>query len=155
MTKEIAEEMQLKTKALTPELPSVQALQSLDLCMAPGGFTWGTLEYNRDAVSCGITLPPEIGGYNVWVKLPADQVKIMDVTMLASEFGVETIPTGHPDYSLFLSERPFVDQRFQLIICGGAVLRSQKRSEHRREFERTRLTTSQLILAMQRIVQED
>jgi hypothetical protein len=72
--------------------------------------------------------------------------------MLASEFGTGTIPKSHPDYSLFLAERPFVDQRFQLIFCGGAVLRSHERSEHRQDFERTRLTTSQLILAMQRII---
>ena len=76
----------------------------------------------------------------------------MDVTMLASEFGVETIPTNHPDHSLFLAERPFLDEHFQLIFCGGAVLRNHERSEHRLDFKRTRLTTSQLILAMQRIV---
>ncbi|KAH8714796.1 hypothetical protein GQ44DRAFT_405129 [Phaeosphaeriaceae sp. PMI808] len=151
MTKQIAKEMQAKTSAMTPGDLGVQPFQSLDLCMAPGGFTWGTLEHNPDAIAYGITLPPEIGGYNNWFTLPAEYVKFMDITMLASEFGVETIPTSHPDHSLFLAERPFVDQRFQLIFCGGAVLRSHARSGHRQEFERTRLTTSQLILAMQRI----
>jgi hypothetical protein len=152
MTKQIAEEMQAKTSALTPGDLGVQPFQSLDLCMAPGGFTWGTLEYNPDAIAYGITLPPEIGGYKNWFTLPAEYVKFMDITMLASEFGVGTIPTSHPDHSLFHAERPFVDQRFQLVFCGGAVLRSHERSEHRREFERTRLTTSQLILSMQRII---
>lgn len=152
MTKQIVEEMQAKTGALTPGDLGVQPFQFLDLCMAPGGFTWGTLEYNTDAIAYGITLPPEIGGYKNWFSLPAEYVKFMDITMLASEFGIGTIPTSHPDHSFFLSERPFVDQRFQLIFCGGAVLRSHERSEHRREFERTRLTTSQLILAMQRII---
>lgn len=138
MTKQIAEEMQAKTSALTPGDLGVQPFQSLDLCMAPGGFTWGTLEYNPDAIAYGITLPPEIGGYKNWFTLPAEYVKFMDITMLASEFGVGTIPTSHPDHSLFHAERPFVDQRFQLVFCGGAVLRSHERSEHRREFERTR-----------------
>jgi len=120
--------------------------------MAPGGFTWGTMKYNPNAIAFGITLPPEIGGYKNWFTLPAGHIKFMDITMLASEFGFETIPANHPDYSLFLTERPFVDQRFQLIFCGGAVLRGHEKSDHRREFERTRLTTSQLILAMQRIL---
>ncbi|KAL5411299.1 hypothetical protein PMIN04_010310 [Paraphaeosphaeria minitans] len=72
--------------------------------------------------------------------------------MLAREFGIETVPRCHPDHSLFLAERPFVDQRFQLIFCGGAVLRGVERADYRQNSERTRLTTSQLILAMQRIV---
>lgn len=59
------------------------------------------------------------------------------------------IPDTHPDHSLFSAERPFLDQRFQLIFCGGAVLRSHDRKDYRLEFGRTRLTTSQLILAMQ------
>jgi hypothetical protein len=152
MTKQIAEEMQATTSALTPGDLGVQPFQALDLCMAPGGFTWGTLKYNPNAVAYGITLPTEIGGYKNWFTLPAENIKYIDVTMLASEFGLETVPTSHPDHSLFLAERPFVDQRFQLIFCGGAVLRGHERSEHMRKFERTRLTTSQLILAMQRII---
>ncbi|CZT13822.1 uncharacterized protein RAG0_17314 [Rhynchosporium agropyri] len=152
MTKQIAEEMQTKTSALTPGDLGIQPFQVLDLCMAPGGFTWGTLEYNPDAIAYGITLPLAIGGYKNWFTLSAEYVKFIDITMLASEFGIGNVPTSHPDHSLFLTERPFVDQRFQLIFCGGAVLRGHERSEHRREFERTRLTTSQLILAMQRII---
>lgn len=72
--------------------------------------------------------------------------------MLASEFGVETIPTNHPDHSLFLAERPFLNKQFRLIFCGDAVLRNHEGSEHRRGSKRTRLKTSQLILAIQRIV---
>jgi hypothetical protein len=152
MTKQIAEEMQSKTSALTPGNLGIPTFQVLDLCMAPGGFTWGTLQYNPSAIAYGITLPPEIGGYKNWVPLPAEHIKYMDITLLAREFGIETIPEDHPHHSLFLAERPFLDQRFQLIFCGGAVLRGHKRAEYRQRFERRRLTTSQLILAMQRIV---
>ncbi|PVI00746.1 hypothetical protein DM02DRAFT_642232 [Periconia macrospinosa] len=152
MTKEIAEEMQSKTKALTPEGFCAEPLQSLDLCMAPGGFTWGTLNHNWRATAYGLTLPTSAGGYEVRVPLPTANVKFMDVTMLASEFGVESIPESHPDHSLFLTERPFLGKNFQLVFCGGAVIRNAERSEHRRDFERTRLTASQLILAMQQIV---
>lgn len=152
MTKTIAEEMQSKTQALTLEGPDMQPLRSLDICMAPGGFTWGTLKYNQGAIACGITLPTEAGGYKSWVTLPSERVKFMDVTMLASEFGVDSIPTSHPDHSLFVTERPFLDEQFNIIFCGGAVLRNHDISEDRKRFERTRLTTSQLILAMQRIL---
>ena len=120
--------------------------------MAPGGFTWGTLQYNRDAIAYGIALPSKIGGYKNWFALPPKRIKFADITMLANEFGIKTIPMSHPDHALFLTEHPFADQRFQLIFCGGAVLRSHERSDHRRGFERTRLTNSQLILAMQRII---
>lgn len=150
--KPIDSPMEAKTSALTPGDLGVQPFQVLDLCMAPGGFTWGTLQYNRAAIAYGITLPSKIGGYKNWFTLPPERIKFVDITMLANEFGVETIPMSHPDHSLFLTERPFADHRFQLIFCGGAVLRSHERSEHRREFERTRLTMSQLILAMQRII---
>jgi hypothetical protein len=152
MTKQIAAEMQTKTSAMTPGDLGVQPFQALDLCMAPGGFTWGTMEYNRDVIAYGITLSPDTGGYKNWFTLPSDRVKFIDITMLATEFGIGTIPTSHPDHSLFLAERPFVDQHFQLIFCGGAVLRGHERSKHRQEFERSRLTTSQLILAMRRII---
>ncbi|KAH6691816.1 hypothetical protein BKA61DRAFT_647904 [Leptodontidium sp. MPI-SDFR-AT-0119] len=127
MTKQIAEEMQAKTSALTPGDLGVQPFQVLDICMAPGGFTWGTLKCNLDAIAYGITLPPEIGGYKNWFTLSAEYVKFMDITMLASEFGIGTIPTSHLDHSLFLTERPFVDHGFQLIFCGGAVLRTMQR----------------------------
>jgi hypothetical protein len=106
MIKQITEEMQAKTSALTPGDLGIQPFQVLDLCMAPGGFTWGTLEYNPDAIAYGITIPPEIGGYKTWFTLSAEHVKYMDITMLASEFGIGTIPTSHPDHSLFLAERP-------------------------------------------------
>ncbi|KAF2820813.1 hypothetical protein CC86DRAFT_459435 [Ophiobolus disseminans] len=152
MTKQIAEEIQARTNALTPGDLGVHPFRALDLCMAPGGFTWGTLKYNPDATAFGITLPAENGGYKNCLTLPAERVNFIDITMLARECGTDTIPETHPDHALFIAERPFVDERFQLIFCGGAVLRGHERADHRREFERTRLTTSQLVLAMQRII---
>jgi hypothetical protein len=152
MTQEIAVEMHAKTSAPTPGRLGFDTFQSLDLCMAPGGFTWGTLKYNPTAIVYGITLPLGLGGYKNCVPLPIENVKFMDITMLSTEFGTATIPPSHPDHSLFLTKRPFADQRFQLIFCGGAVLQGHERAEYRRNVERTHLTTSQLILGMQRIV---
>ena len=126
ITKQIAQEMQARTSALTPGDLGVQPFQVLDLCMAPGGFTWGTLQYNRDAIAYGITLPSKIGGYKNWFALPPKRIKFADILMLANEFGIKTIPMSHPDHSLFLTEHPFADQRFQLIFCGGAVIRSHE-----------------------------
>jgi hypothetical protein len=46
---------------------------------------------------------------------------------------------------------PFINQRFDLVICDGQVLRTHKRPEYLERTEANRLTSSQLILALQRI----
>lgn len=147
MFQQIAAEMQYVTKAMTPGNLGVDVFRCLDLYKAPGGFTWGALKNNKGAEAYGITLSLEEVGHKNFI-INAD-VKHMDITTLASEFGIDNIPDTHPDHFLFSAERPFLDQRFQLIFCGGAVLRSHDRKDYRLEFGRTRLTTSQLILAMQ------
>ncbi|KAF2758907.1 hypothetical protein EJ05DRAFT_526995 [Pseudovirgaria hyperparasitica] len=154
MTQQIVSEMHMKTEALTPGKLGASKLQVLDICMAPGGFTWGALKYNPNAISYGITLPEQRGGYKNRFRLRSQNVRFMDVTMLASECGIDVIPDSHPDFARFLQERPFLDLSFQLIFCGGAVLRSTRdfNTDYPNPYERTRLTTSQLVLAMQRIM---
>lgn len=124
--------------------------------MAPGAFTLSALNYNRDrtVVAHGITLPVKDGGHPLLVDRSRVQVEEMDLTMLATEFGCETIPQSHPDRDLFLTKQPFCDQQFQLILCDGQVLRNtlHPRSEHREGFEARRLANAQLILALQRIM---
>lgn len=152
MTQEIGMEMVEETDALHTGNLGVNNFQSLDLCMAPGGFTWATRECNPDCIAYGITLSPTAGGYTNHFPLSHTHLKYMDITMIAREFGVEDVPITHPDHSLFLDERPFLGQHFQIIFCGGAVLRNHERKDHRRNFEKIRLTASQMILAMQRIL---
>lgn len=146
--------MQRKTGALRPGKLGAPTFQILDLCMAPGAFTISALNYNPGSFAYGITLPTKDGGHELQIKSTKVLVKELDVTMLATEFSCETIPESHPDRDLFLTEQPFADQRFQLILCDGQVLRStlHRRSEHREAFEARRLADSQLILALHRIM---
>jgi 23S rRNA U2552 (ribose-2'-O)-methylase RlmE/FtsJ len=130
---------------------------TLDLCMAPGGYSASVLYRHPDATIRGISLPRTLGGHNLRVyhgKMdPRVQVQFMDLTMLASEFGVclDDIPSGHPEASKFNSVRPFYGQEFDIVICDGQVLRTHHRAEWRVSCEAPRLTVSQLILGLQRI----
>ncbi len=39
------------------------------------------------------------------------------------------IPASHPDAGSFSSDRPFLDQQFDLVFCDGQVLRTHERPE--------------------------
>ncbi|KAJ6649444.1 hypothetical protein Bhyg_04679 [Pseudolycoriella hygida] len=128
----------------------------LDLCMAPGGFS-GQVRQSLCPLTeiNGITLPLSLGGHELLVKTgPRLKVEFLDITMLAAEMGytITDIPPDHPDHNLFLFDRPFFNQTFDLILCDGQVLRTHKRQEHRGEkLEPLRLCVSQLVFALQHI----
>ncbi|KAF8226608.1 hypothetical protein L208DRAFT_1406817 [Tricholoma matsutake] len=130
---------------------------TLDLCMAPGGYSATVLDGHPDATIRGVSLPRSLGGYRLMVRYdrrdPRVQVRFMDITMLAAEFGVRLndIPSHHPDASQFVSDRPFLGQDFDIVICDGQVLKEHIRGEWREYYEATRLLMSQLILGLQRI----
>ena len=130
---------------------------SLHLCIAPGGYTWHLLEAYPEATVKGITLPPHLGGHPMCLdhgdKDPRVQVKFMDLTMLAEEFGtsMSEIPKDHPDAKKFSSDRPFVGETFDLVICDGQILRTHFREEYRQNREVLRLNVAQLILGLTRI----
>ncbi len=130
---------------------------SLHLCMAPGGYTEILLEVHPEASIKGITLPPHLGGHPMCIphgdKDPRVQVKFMDITMLAVEYGTSMaeIPKEHPDAKNFNSDRPFLGQTFDLVICDGQILRTHFREEYRQDLEALRLNVAQLILGMTRI----
>ncbi|KAG4066649.1 hypothetical protein HA402_007285 [Bradysia odoriphaga] len=71
--------------------------------------------------------------------------------MLAGEMGFKMtdIPLDHPDRDLFRFDRPFFDQKYDLILCDGQVLRTHKREEYREKTEAVRLSVSQLVFALQ------
>lgn len=146
----IGDELQASTNALTA-ISGGGEVNILDLCMAPGGYTASALKYNPTATACGVTLPPAKGGHELLLKSSRSSVKFLDITMLASEFGVDEVPLTHPEHASFLSERPYLGQTFHLVFCDGQVLRTHQRAEHREQHEALRLTVSQLILALQRI----
>lgn len=131
----------------------------LDLCIAPGGFAYVALKLNPKARVYGITLPEDKGGHKMRVldqgKKLASRVEIefRDITMLAAEMGCspDDIPADHPDAAELSFDRPFADLKFDLVLCDGQVLRTHERSAYREHKEAARLTSSQLVMALQRI----
>ncbi|KAJ6011576.1 hypothetical protein N7451_002988 [Penicillium sp. IBT 35674x] len=124
-------------------------LKVLDLCMAPGGFTTAAANNLWEPLIDGITLPPQIGGYEVLAKKYCQHIIYADITMYPTEMGYEgPIPEGHPDASHFDRSRPLLDNTYDIVICGGAVGRDHPREEYRQNCEGTRLTVSQMVFAM-------
>jgi hypothetical protein len=153
MMREIGSELHHATSALALGTADGEHPIILDLCMAPGGFAASVLDFNRDATVCGISLPASQGGHHMLLpdRKSRTQVQFLDITMLAVEMDVTEVPLEHPDAANFLPDRPFYNERFDLIFCDGQVLRGHPRPEYREKREASRLLTSQLVLAMQRI----
>lgn len=158
MTCQIGQELDEATSVLRLAKTSGDvAPRVLDMGMAPGGFTWAVLNRYPTATVRGITLPPEIGGLGVmlpkWKSNKRMEIKFLDVTMLADEMGTpaNSISVTHEDSGNFSSERPFLDEEFDLIFCGAAVQRTHNRADYRDSCERLRLTFSQLVIALQRV----
>lgn len=149
--KQIGDELQFKTPALSLSSDDSQDIKILDICMAPGGFTASALKYNPTATAFGISLPPKDGGHEVVLRSARSSCLFLDLTELAEEFGVDNPAQTHPDHDKFSNERPYLEHTLNLVFCDGQVLRTHHRAEHRKKFEASRLTTSQLILALQRI----
>ncbi|KAI8937752.1 hypothetical protein NX059_005452 [Plenodomus lindquistii] len=155
---QIGKELHNKTSAFQPTSATKGAIQVLDICMAPGGFSSAVLEVHRDAEIRAITLPKTLNGHDIllsnWQKDRRVQVAFADVTMLAAEMGVLAVPPDHPDALNFRFDRPFSNQKFDLVFCDGQVLRMHQRAGYREKREAWRLLTSQLVVALQRITQD-
>ena len=151
MMQQVGDELQVHTNALAVKSERGEIARILDLCMAPGGYTASALKYNPTAIACGVTLPLAKGGHKMLLRSSRHSVKFLDITMLASEFGVDEVPLAHPEYANFSGERPYLGLTFDLVFCDGQVLRTHHRAAYRERHEALRLTVSQLILALQRI----
>jgi 23S rRNA U2552 (ribose-2'-O)-methylase RlmE/FtsJ len=142
----------LNIKSIANDTPMI-----LDLCMAPGGFSSAASKANPRAKLRAITLPTEQGGHPVILPTDGDKVAVeyRDITLLAGVMGVSAheIPPDHPDAANFCHDVPFADFNFDLVFCDGQVLRTheQHRQSYRERHEATRLLSSQLVLAFQRI----
>ncbi|TAQ87937.1 hypothetical protein B7494_g3742 [Chlorociboria aeruginascens] len=154
MMVQIGDEMQHLTRALTPPASSKEGIKILDICMAPGGYTASARKHNSIAKCYGITLSENQGGHAmIFPPSELEGIRYLDITMLAAEYSDKPVPRDHPDRASFDSRRHFRSIKFDLIFCDGIVLRTQQRPSYRDEVEVTRLVTSQLILALQRIVE--
>ena len=152
MMQRIGDEMQAATGALhvSSKKPCI-----MDLCMAPGGYTASAIKLNPNATVFGVTLPKALGGHLVLLK-PRHRTKVTftDITMEAAELGVTDLPEEHPDLALFKKQRLLPKEaKFDLIFCDGQVLRTHAEHRHtdREPHEATRLTSAQLVIAMQHI----
>jgi 23S rRNA U2552 (ribose-2'-O)-methylase RlmE/FtsJ len=152
MMQQIAEEMNLMTRALDPHQQGPE-LKCLDICMAPGGYTAAVLKRHPNAKCFGITLPTKQGGHPLHIPTNVlAGLKEVDVTMLANEFMNNLmIPKTHPAHAEFIYIRPFRYYKFDLVFCDGMVLRTQPRGSYRERVEVTRLACSQMMLALQRV----
>jgi hypothetical protein len=152
MMKEIGHDMHRKTDIfqIKSSMPDEQYI--LDMCMAPGGFLATALAYNPEARALGFSLPTGEGGHNVLLpQHPKVALKFLDVTMLAEDMGQSIIPDEHPDVGKFLPSQFGPGQMFDLILCDGQVLRLHDRAAYREPKEASRLTVTQLALALDHI----
>ncbi|KAL4821881.1 hypothetical protein BDW67DRAFT_171903 [Aspergillus spinulosporus] len=159
MMQEIATDMNRLTgvfgiKPLTSDEGSRPAI--LDLCMAPGGFLATALKINPAAQALAFTLPESEGGHKVALELrkyPSVTPHFLDITMLATDMGIPAaeFPPSHPDFASFFPAHFDAEQRFDLALCDGQVLRTQARAAYREKREATRLTLTQLILSLERL----
>lgn len=148
----IGRELQRRTKAFSIEGPNPSIL---DFCMAPGGFVSYAILRNPTSEVHAFTLNPEHGGHQVLIDHDKDdsriRVRYEDITMFASEFGIDMIPKDHPERLQMDKAWPYEAREYDLIICDGQTLRTQDLSESRREREPVRLTNAQLFLGLKRI----
>ena len=155
MNKRLGEELHEKADPFYVKKKFGAEVTSLNLCMAPGGYTWSFLNRNRNALAFGITLPVEEGGHPMYLehgeKDKRVEVEWLDLTMLTAELGtpVEKVPSKHPEAAKFTAYSPFRGKTFDIVICDGNVLRVH---QHQRDMDREayRLLFSQLIFGLER-----
>lgn len=155
MNQYLGEELHDKADAFYVKKKFGAEVTSLNLCMAPGGYTWSFLKRNRNARAYGITLPVEDGGHSMYLdhgeKDKRVVVEWLDLTLLTAEFGtpVEKVPAKHPEAAKFTAYSPFPGKSFDIVICDGNVLHVHR---HQRNMNREayRLLFSQLIFGLER-----
>lgn len=148
--KRIAQELQGNTGAF--RVQSTPRPNILDMCMAPGAFLETALKLNPGSHALGFTLPLSDGGHRVHLPVyPNVTLKYLDITMLATDMGVSSIPAGHADAKNFLPT-PFEGRRdFDIVLCDGQVLRTHSRASYREYRESCRLSFAQMVLGLERI----
>lgn len=95
---------------------------------------------------------PKSGGYEVMAKNICQNIIYEDITMYLMRMALQdSIPTAHPDSRSFELCQLFLDNRYDIAICGAAVGRYHPRESYRSDCESQRLMVSQLVFAMHRL----
>ncbi|EME81209.1 uncharacterized protein MYCFIDRAFT_47158 [Pseudocercospora fijiensis CIRAD86] len=154
LMKHVGHQLQGATNAFTiGKKPSgTDCPHILDMCAAPGGFLLAALEQNPGSQALAFSLPTQAGGHKMLLG-PRTSATITwaDITMFAADMGVEDIPGSHPDHNNFLPRQLQDDQKFDLVMCDGQVLRTHSRAEYREQRETRRLSNTQLALGLEHI----
>lgn len=151
---DIGRELHKATGAFTISWTRGLRTNILDMCMAPGGLLRVAIRRNPEAHITAFSLPPENGGHEVLLpplKRQRQAIKLLDVTMLAADMGVETIPEDHTDFQNFLHKHLTAECLFDLVLCDGHVLRTHERAAYREEREFSRLKATQLALGLEHV----
>lgn len=149
----IGRELYENTTAFQTDLPSAD-IKILDMCMAPGGFLETALAKLPKSTATAFTLPVASGGHEVllpnYIKRRVSEIHV-DITMLARDMGVDSIPDDHPEANDFLPQHFHPSLQFDMVICDGQVLRTHDRPSYRERREAMRLTTTQLALGLEHL----
>lgn len=117
--------------------------------MAPGGFLSAAMERSHGATAIAYSLPVEAGGYEVLLpQAPSIDVKMLDITMLAADMDAGDLSEGHPDLKNFLPRQYNRFWGFDVVSCGGVVVRNHPRAAYRVLGKTHRLSATQLDLAL-------
>lgn len=153
LMKTIGRELAESTIAFQTDLPPAD-IRILDMCMAPGGFLETALVKLPKSTATAFTLPVTSGGHEVllpsYIKRRVKEIHV-DITMLAKDMGIDSIPDDHPEANDFLPQNFHPDLQFDLVICDGQVLRTHERLSYRERLEAMRLTTAQLALGLEHL----
>jgi hypothetical protein len=152
MMQKIGRELHDSTGAFTIGSSQGNPPNFLDLCMAPGGFLGIAMQLNPHSTATAYSLPVANGGHKILLPTSSNvKIRLLDVTLLAADLGVEDIPEDHPDRQNFLPKEFGNELVFDAVLCDGQVLRTHKRAPYRENREARRLTVTQLALGLEHI----
>ncbi|EEU45632.1 uncharacterized protein NECHADRAFT_80728 [Fusarium vanettenii 77-13-4] len=152
MMQKMGRDMNKATRAF--DLSGVKKPALLDMCMAPGAFLVQILDKYPNAQVRAMSLPLKDGGHQVRLGHHNVAVEFRDITMLAADMSmqIEDVPASGPDPGNLEFAKVFSDsERFDLVLCDGAVRRTHQRTTWREGREATRLTITQLAIGLEHL----
>ncbi|RSL61717.1 hypothetical protein CEP54_006084 [Fusarium duplospermum] len=152
MMHEIGRDMNKATRAF--DLSGIKKPALLDMCMAPGAFVAQVLDKYPNIRVRAMSLPLKDGGHRIRLGDRNVAVEFRDITMLAADMGMkmDDVPGPGPDPGNLEFTKVFSDsERFDLVLCDGAVRRTHQRTAWRERREATRLTLTQLAIGLEHL----
>ncbi|KUL86806.1 hypothetical protein ZTR_04824 [Talaromyces verruculosus] len=125
----MAMEMQYLSGALkirSPDGSGARPGRILDLCMAPGGLLAAAMRMDPGSEAVAFSMPTSKGGTEILLEsvkgFTVEVTGFLDITMLAADTGVTTIPTPHPDAGNLFTKRQLAETEiFDLVLYDGQV----------------------------------